>query len=88
MSKRSSTTPRKMPDHLKPTVPTKDSSSIKEDSCELMDFEDLFFNDKDEKKMRGTLFKFKPGISANFLKRYVEVSQRAFRYFENKIRSF
>ena len=28
--------------------------------------------------------KFKPGISQNFIPRYVQISQRAFRYFKNK----
>ena len=32
----------------------------------------------------GDLFKFKPGISANFISRYVQVSERAFRYFKNR----
>lgn len=28
--------------------------------------------------------KFKPGLSANFISRYVQISQRAFRYFRNR----
>ena len=28
--------------------------------------------------------KFKPGLSANFVSRYVQISQRAFRYFRNR----
>lgn len=27
--------------------------------------------------------KFKPGLSANFVSRYVQISRRAFRYFRN-----
>ena len=30
------------------------------------------------------MFKFKPGISQNFISRYVQISQRAFRYFKNR----
>lgn len=29
--------------------------------------------------------KFKPGLSANFVNRYVQISSRAFRYFRNRI---
>lgn len=29
--------------------------------------------------------KFKPGISANFVNRYVQISLRAFRYFRNHL---
>ena len=32
----------------------------------------------------GTLYKFKPGLSNNFVSRYVQVSENAFRYFKNK----
>lgn len=32
----------------------------------------------------GDLWKFKPGISANFISRYVQISGRAFRYFKNR----
>jgi len=28
--------------------------------------------------------KFKPGLSANFMNRYVQISLRAFRYFRNR----
>lgn len=29
--------------------------------------------------------KFKPGLSANFVTRYIQISTRAFRYFRNKV---
>ena len=32
----------------------------------------------------GTLYKFKPGLSTNFVERYVQVSQRAFRYYKDQ----
>jgi hypothetical protein len=31
--------------------------------------------------------KFKPGLTNNFIKRYVQISKKAFRYFENEYRS-
>ena len=34
--------------------------------------------------MEGYLYKFKPGLSSNFIKRYVQISQRAFRYFKSE----
>lgn len=36
--------------------------------------EDLFASGKDDIVFEGELMKFKPGISANFVKRYVQVS--------------
>ena len=35
----------------------------------------------------GFLYKFKPGLSSNFVKRYVQISERAFRYFKDKASS-
>ena len=32
--------------------------------------------------------KFKPGITINFIPRYVQISKRAFRYFKNKSESY
>jgi len=34
--------------------------------------------------LEGTLYKFKPGLSSNFIERYVQISKRAFRYFKDK----
>lgn len=45
--------------------------------------EDLFAAGKDDIVFEGDLMKFKPGISANFVNRYVQISLRAFRYYRN-----
>ena len=42
------------------------------------------FTEADPILYEGDLMKFKPGISQNFLNRYVQVSLRAFRYFRNQ----
>ena len=47
--------------------------------------EDLFAEGIDDILYEGDLMKFKPGISANFVNRYVQISTRAFRYFRNRI---
>ena len=44
----------------------------------------LFQAGKDDIIMEGELMKFKPGITVNFIPRYVQISQRAFRYFKNR----
>ena len=46
--------------------------------------EDLFAEGLDDILLQGELMKFKPGLSANFISRYVQISQRAFRYFRNQ----
>ena len=45
--------------------------------------ENLFQKGIDDIIFEGELMKFKPGISANFMPRYVQISRRAFRYFKN-----
>ena len=45
------------------------------------------FNSNDKLVKGGDLFKFKPGLSNNFIQRYVELSTNAFRYFENYYKS-
>ena len=35
--------------------------------------------------MEGELYRFKPGIENNFISRWVQISNRAFRYFRNHI---
>jgi len=45
--------------------------------------EDLFAAGKDDIVFEGDLMKFKPGLSANFVNRYVQISMRAFRYYRN-----
>ena len=44
----------------------------------------MFDNVKDKIIHEGELWKFKPGISMNFISRYVQISERAFRYFKNR----
>ena len=46
--------------------------------------EELFQEGKDDIVYEGELMKFKPGLSANFILRYVQISRRAFRYFKNR----
>lgn len=50
-------------------------------------FKDLFLKGKDDIMLEGTLWKFKPGLTANFIERYTQISSRTFRYFENYLRS-
>ena len=45
--------------------------------------DDLFKSGVDDIIYEGELMKFKPGISANFVSRHVQISLRAFRYFRN-----
>ena len=45
---------------------------------------DLFKAGTDDILLEGELFKFKPGLSCNFIPRYVQISQRAFRYFRSR----
>ena len=44
---------------------------------------DLFRQGKDNIVFEGLLYKFKPGLSSNFVQRYVQISERAFRYFKD-----
>ena len=41
----------------------------------------MFTEGLDKILLEGEIYKFKPGISHNFIPRYVQISQRAFRYF-------
>lgn len=52
-------------------------------SVESVESVDLFCAGKDTILFEGPLHKFKPGISLNFIERYVQVSERAFRYFKD-----
>ena len=45
---------------------------------------ELFEEGKDDILFEGELYKFKPGLTVNFIPRYVQVSKRAFRYFKKK----
>jgi len=45
---------------------------------------DHLFGQGDVVQLEGTLFKFKPGLSGNFQERYLQISNRAFRYFKKQ----
>ena len=49
---------------------------------------ELFEEGKDDIIYEGELYKFKPGLTLNFIPRYVQISRRAFRYFKNKSDSY
>ena len=44
----------------------------------------MFAEGHDDILYEGEIHKFKPGLSANFVTRYVQISLRAFRYFRNR----
>jgi len=47
--------------------------------------EDLFTEGVDDILFEGELMKFKPGVSCNYMSRYVQISLRAFRYYRSKV---
>ena len=49
--------------------------------------EDLFKTGVDEIVQEGQLYRWWPGQSANFKEVYIQISQRAFRYFLNRYNS-
>lgn len=53
------------------------------DDITSVNSEDLF-SPEDKIILEGTIYKFKPGISTNFIQRYVQISERAFRYFKDE----
>ncbi len=57
--------------------------AVQEDDISVAS-DQLFETGLDDIIFEGTLYKFKPGLSSNFVSRYVQVSQRAFRYFKDK----
>ena len=63
---------------------TETTPSESEESVHSVVSVDLFKDGKDEIILEGELYKFKPGISQNFIPRYVQISHRAFRYFKNR----
>ena len=76
---------RSMSPDLNKTKFEEESSSKRSPSIkESVGSEDLFKEGLDDIIMQGELMKFKPGLSANFISRYVQISQRAFRYFRNR----
>jgi len=72
-------------DHNGKKVKFGDASSQKSSIRNSVASEDLFAEGKDDILFQGELMKFKPGISANFVNRYVQISLRAFRYFRNHL---
>lgn len=50
--------------------------------------DELFETGKDDIILEGELMKFKPGLSVNFIPRYVQISEKAFRYFRNESDSY
>lgn len=42
----------------------------------------------DDIMYEGELMKFKPGLSVNFVSRYVQISRRAVRYFRSRLGAF
>ena len=61
-----------------------DYSSQKSSMRDSVASEDLFLDGIDTILFEGELMKFKPGLSANFVSRYVQISVRAFRYFRSR----
>ena len=57
-----------------------DNESISSELMFIKGFDDIVFE--------GELMKFKPGLSANFVSRYVQISRRAVRYFRSRLDSF
>ena len=45
----------------------------------------LFVKGVDDIIYQGDLMKFKPGLSANFVTRYVQISRHALRYFKSNL---
>lgn len=43
------------------------------------------FDEADPILFEGEVFRFKPGVEINFISRWVQVSNRAFRYFRNEM---
>lgn len=58
--------------------------SMSRDSMPSVASHNLFREGHDNIVMEGYLYKLKPGLSSNFVKRYVQISKRAFRYFKDK----
>ena len=56
--------------------------------CLSIGSHELFEEGKDDIILEGELMKFKPGLTVNFIPRYVQISKRAFRYFKNEQESY
>ena len=46
--------------------------------------EEWFTDNRDDLICWGELMKFKPGLTCNFISRYVQLSARVFRYYKSK----
>jgi hypothetical protein len=62
--------------------PKSRSSSIS--SLNSVASKNLFTKGLDDVVLEGYVYKLKPGLSSNFVKRYMQISKRAFRYFKDK----
>ena len=71
-----------------PDSPSLRSSLAASPSCHSVGTNNLFEPGVDDILYEGELMKFKPGISQNFVNRYVQISLRAFRYFRSQYESF
>jgi hypothetical protein len=58
-----------------------------DDDNESVVSEELFQMGTDNIMLEGEIMKFKPGLSNNFVSRYVQISERAFRYFHSRYQS-
>lgn len=53
-------------------------------SVNSVNSKNLFTKGLDDIVLEGYFYKLKPGLSSNFVKRYMQISKRAFRYFKDK----
>ena len=68
-----------------PRQPSVASSNISANFNISVISDDLFKAGTDDIIFEGELMKFKPGLSANFISRYIQISKRAFRYFKSRL---
>ena len=82
-SRSSLKTPKILDDEL-PSSPFESDSVEDFNDCDTVESHNFFKEGHDNIIIEGYLYKFTPGLSSNFQKRYVQVSNRAFRYFKDK----
>lgn len=58
--------------------------SINDQLNESVCSDDLFKEGIDDIIFQGNVYKFHPGLSSNFIQRWVQISRRAFRYFKDR----
>ena len=63
------------------------SSDSEESEAQSASSDEFFTENRDDLICWGELMKFKPGLTVNFISRYVQLSTRAFRYYRNKAAS-